>query len=334
MPLSRPSLDPRGNARTPSPRPLVGRLRLRARLLVSGCGDVGLRLLRQLAPRIAAGRLRVIAVTRDAQNRAVARTLGALAPALDLDERRAVNRLGALARRTIHLAPPPPHGEDDLRIGMLIAACGRSASTQPASSAASWVVISTSGVYGDCDGAEVDETWPLAPATARARRRAAAEQRVRSAVRRGLLRATILRVPGIYAQDRLPLDRLRRGLPAPLAQDDVHTNHIHAEDLARIAWLALHRGRPGRVVNTVDDSDLTMGDWFDRVADATGLPRPPRLPRAALARQLSPTMLSFMGESRKLSNRRMKQELRVRLRWPTVDHTLAELAARGHSPHF
>ncbi|HSQ73193.1 MAG TPA: SDR family NAD(P)-dependent oxidoreductase, partial [Rubrivivax sp.] len=78
-------------------------------------------------------------------------------------------------------------------------------------------------------------------------------------------------------------------------------------------------------VNAVDDSSLKMGDWFDRVADTFGLPRPPRLPRAELAERVSPVMLSFMSESRRLSNRRLKRELRARLRWPTVDATLAEV---------
>lgn len=122
----------------------------------------------------------------------------------------------------------------------------------------------------------------------------------------------------------LPLDRLRAGLPALLPEQDVYTNHVHADDLARICVAALWRGRAARIVHAVDDTDLKMGDYFDRVADAAGLPRPPRLDAAALAARVSPAMLSFMRESRRLANERLKRELRVRLRYPTVDHTLAE----------
>ncbi len=307
-----------------------GGLRTRSRLLVVGCGDVGLRLLAQLAPRIVAGRLAVVAVTRNPMHQARARACGARALAIDLDARRALARLAGLASKTIYLAPPPASGVDDPRVGGLIAACSQA--LDPANRPPRWAVISTTGVYGDCQGACVDESRPAAPSTARARRRLAAEGRVRRAVRDRLIRATILRVPGIYAQDRLPVERLRRGAPALIAEDDVYTNHVHADDLAAIAWLALFRGRPGRVINVVDDSQLKAGEWFDRVADARGLPRPPRLTRDALAGQVSPTMLSFLEESRRLSNRRLKRELRARLRWPTVEGALSEVATGGKQP--
>ena len=113
-----------------------------------------------------------------------------------------------------------------------------------------------------------------------------------------------------------------RGLPVPLADEDVHTNHIHADDLARACIAALHRGRPQRVVHVSDDSDLKMGDYYDFVADLHGLPRPPRLPQAELAQALPPMAMSFLAESRRLVNRRLKTELRVALRYPTVGEGL------------
>ena len=137
----------------------------------------------------------------------------------------------------------------------------------------------------------------------------------------------ILRVPGIYAADRLPVDRLRQRTPALSSDDDVYTNHIHADDLARIIALAIFRAAPQRVYHTVDDSELRMGEYFDLVADHFDLPRPPRLPRAQLATQVSPMLLSFMSESRRLKNERMKAELGVHLRWPTVKEFLASLPA-------
>ena len=138
------------------------------------------------------------------------------------------------------------------------------------------------------------------------------------------LPALVLRVPGIYAADRLPVERLRQQVPALVPADDVITNHIHADDLARIARTALLRGPRQRVINAVDDSQMTLGEYMDQVADRLGLPRPPRRPRAELARTLSEVRMSFMRESRRLDTRRLKRELRVRLQWPTVAEFLAK----------
>ena len=141
---------------------------------------------------------------------------------------------------------------------------------------------------------------------------------MRAWARRAQGRLAILRVPGIYAEDRLPLKRLEQGTPALRAEDDVFTNHIHADDLARVVLAALRKGICNRVYHAVDDTELKMGDYFDMVADHFGLPRPPRLDRAALAQAVAPTLLSFMSESRRLANRRLKEELQVRLQYPDV----------------
>lgn len=307
------------------PRSLPRRFR-RPRLLVVGCGDVGMRLLRQLAPRLR-DTLGAVAVTRRPEQQAAARALGARALGADLDDRRSLRRLAAFCGWTIDLAPPPAEGADDPRTARLIAACSAALRRRRSrGTVARWAYISTTGVYGDTGGAAFDETRPVAPASARAIRRVAAERRMRALAARGTARVPILRAPGIYAQDRLPIERLRRGTPALADAEDVFTNHIHAEDLARAAWLALFRGRPGRVYHAVDDTDLKMGAYFDKVADALGLPRPPRFSRDEVARRVSPAMLSFMSESRRLANRRLALELRFRLRWPTVDATLAGVA--------
>ena len=187
------------------------------------------------------------------------------------------------------------------------------------------IYISTSGVYGDCGGAQVSETHPLNPQTARAQLRVDAEQQIRNWAKHHGVHASILRVPGIYAADRLPLDRLRAGTSVIVTEQDNYTNHIHADDLARCIVAAMRHAKPNRVVHTSDDSDLKMGEYFDVVADAFGLPRPPRLPRSEIERAVSPMMWSFMNESRRLTNERMKRELRVKLRYPTVADTLASI---------
>lgn len=283
-----------------------GRKRLgRPRLLIVGCGDVGGRIV-----ALARGRWRIVALTSSMQRVPALRAAGVLPLVGNLDDRRSLRRLAAFGARAIHLAPPPESGHTDPRTAHLLAALRAPARL---------VYISTSGVYGDRGGAWLDETARPQPANDRAWRRLDAERCVRAAG------ARVLRVPGIYAHDRLPLARLRAGLPALAPQDDVHTNHIHADDLARIALAALTRGKPARVYHAVDDSQLKMGEYFDLVADAHGLPRPPRLPREQLRAAVSPTMYSFMAESRRLANVRLKRELRARLKWPTVAAALGAI---------
>ncbi len=286
----------------------------RPRLLVVGCGDVGMRLLPLLRDRF-----RVFAVTSQPSRVAELRAAGATPVVANLDQPDSLYRLKGLADRVVHLAPPSPDGLTDRRTRHLTAILPRHGSV---------VYVSTTGVYGDCAGARFDETRPVAPKNARAIRRVDAERVLRRWASAAGARLAILRVPGIYAADRLPVERLRQGTPALLPDDDPYTNHIHADDLAKIIALALFRAAPQRVYHTVDDSDMKMGDYFDAVADAFGLPHPPRLPRAQLVERVSPMLLSFMSESRRLQNDRMKRELGVRLGWSTVADLLANFGPR------
>lgn len=280
------------------------------RVLILGCGDVGLRLVPLLLPHY-----RVLAVTSNPERRAELRAAGAIPIVADLDAPLTLGRLARLAPTIVHLAPPQSEGSIDRRSRNLAAILPEGARL---------VYISTTGVYGDCAGASFDETRRVNPQNARAVRRVDAETMLRAWARRRHGKLSILRVPGIYAADRLPLERLHKGLPALVAGEDVHTNHIHADDLARICLAAMHLGAPNRVYHAVDDTQLKMGDYFDAVADAAGLARPPRLPRAELERNVSPMMLSFMSESRRLHNGRIKHELGVRLRYPDAQSLLAE----------
>ncbi len=283
------------------------------KLLIVGCGDVAWRALPRLVRRY-----RVYALLRDADEHARWRAAGAVPLAGDLDDRAGLGRCGGLADAVLHLAPPPDRGDRDTRTRHLLAALGRGKSLPQR-----LIYISTSGIYGDCAGAVVDETRAPHPATARALRRLDAERTLRAFGRATGVAVAILRAPGIYAADRLPLERLAKGTPALADADDVFTNHIHADDLAAACCAALVRARPNRAYNACDDSHWKMGEYFDRVADAFALPRPPRLTRAEAARQLSPLQLSFMRESRRLSNRRLREELRLALAYPTVADGIA-----------
>ncbi|MFT3804755.1 MAG: SDR family NAD(P)-dependent oxidoreductase [Burkholderiaceae bacterium] len=310
----------------PSPnRALPARFR-RPRLLIVGCGDTGLRIVRSLRRRVGE-RIGIVGATRDEPRRQALRALGAVPLAVDLDARASGRRLRGLARWVIDLAPPPATGDGDPRSRALVAHLTRPirGGRDPRHLPPRWVYVSTTGVYGDAGGARFDETRPPAPETPRGLRRLAAERLWRRAARRHRARLSILRAPGLYAADRLPRERLLRGLPALAPEDDVFTNHLHLDDLAGLCLQALWRGRINRLYHAVDDNELKMGDYFDRVADALGLPRPPRWPRERLADALSPAQLSFMRESRRLSNRRLSAELRYRLRFATVDETLRQL---------
>jgi len=281
-------------------------------VLIVGCGDVGMRALALLK-----GRCRVLALTSSPERAPLLRAAGAVPVFGNLDDAASLRRCASLADWVLHLAPPNASGARDARTAHLVqalAAGGR---------AKRLVYGSTTGVYGDAGGARFDETRPCRPASDRARRRVDAEACLRAYGKQCGVAVTILRIPGIYAGNRPgghPRDRLMRGTPALVPQDDVYTNHIHADDLARACVAALFRGLHQRVIHVCDDTELRMGDYFDLAADLCGLPRPPRVTREQAARQLSPMQMSFLSESRRLINRRLGQELKLRLLYPTV-HT-------------
>lgn len=284
------------------------------RCLIIGCGDVGMRLLPMLCQRF-----RVFAVTSQpptSERFQALRKAGAIPLVADLDQPASLRRLAGLAQVIVHLAPPQADGFTDKRTRRLAAILPEKARL---------VYISTTGVYGDGGGASFDETRPVKAANARAQRRVSAETCLRNWARRRSGYLSILRVPGLYAEDRLPLERIRKASPALLAEDDVFSNHIHADDLAYLIFLACFRGGANRVYHAVDDSELKMADYFDLVADHFELPRVPRLSRAELTQCATPLTMSFMSESRRLKNGRIKQELRAKLRFPTVQSTLAQM---------
>ena len=272
-------------------------------LLVAGYGDIA----RRAEPDLA----RAFRIER------LARHLGR-----DLDRPEILELEGGHA--LLHCAPPPASGDTDTRTANLLAALAK-ASILPTRV----VYVSTSGVYGDCGGERVDEARAIAPRTARARRRADAERRLALWCAERHAALIILRAPGIYAEDRLPLASLREGAPVLRVEDDVYTNHIHADDLARAVVRGLEEDAPAGVYNIADDTELRMGDWMDLVAARHGLLRPPRLGRAEIERSVPPERYSFMAESRRLDNTRMKKVLGLQLRYPTVYEGLAHAHAVG-----
>jgi len=291
--------------------------------LIVGCGDVGQRAAKQLV-----GRTRVMALTSTPAKVAGFRAQG-MTPLLgNLDQAETLQRLSGWATRVLHLAPPPSDrvGEWSTDPRSLNLARALKKRTLPRS----LVYGSTSGVYGDCQGQWVTESHPVKPHTPRAMRRVDAEKVIRYLGRSGV-RASILRIPGIYAPDRpngTPRERLLKGTPVLIQEDDVYTNHIHSDDLARACVAAIWRGKAQRVFHVADDTQLKMGDYFDAAADLMGLQRPPRVPRSQAQESLPLMLLSFMSESRRLRNERLKKELRVKLQFPSIQQGLKPLLAK------
>lgn len=277
-------------------------------LLIVGCGDVA----RRILPRLL-GHYRVYALLRERDQFAFWRDHGARPIYADLDCASSLQRIIGLADIVLHFAPPAERGTADVRTRRLLAALLRG-KRRPQQ----FIYISTSGVYGDCDGALIDETRYLRPTTERAARRLDAECQLRRFGRQNGVCVCILRAPGIYAAERLPLERLKKGTLALRPEDDVFTNHIHADDLAMLCCLALRYGRANRCYNANDDSSMKMGEYFDLVADHFGLPRPPRVSRNEAQKRLSALQMSFMSESRRMDNRRVKKEFRAEFSYRSV----------------
>ena len=284
-------------------------------ILIIGCGDIGLRVARQLSQSH-----RVFALTSQQSRFQELREVGATPILGNLDQPESLWRLSGLAQTVIHLAPPQNQGNRDCRTRNLIRIL-----SQGSHVVRRLIYISTTGIYGDHGGAKVTEATPTKPQSERAIRRVDAEQILRLWAPTHGVALTILRVPGIYAANRLPIERLQSKTPALIPEEDAYSNHIHSDDLARLICAAVYHGKPQRVINTCDGSETKMGDYFDEVADAFGLERPPRMPAEQLQKIVNPMLWSFMRESRRVTNTRL-HELKTPLRYPSVANFLETIS--------
>ena len=284
-------------------------------ILIIGCGDIGLRVAKQLSRSH-----RVFALTSQQNRFQELRAVGATPILGNLDHPESLWRLSGLAQTVIHLAPPQNGGNRDCRTRNLLRILA-----QGSNAVRRLIYISTTGVYGDHRGGKVSEATPVNPQSERAQRRVDAERILRLWAPAHGVALTILRVPGIYAADRLPIERLQAKTPALLPEEDAYSNHIHSDDLARLVCAAVYHGKPQRIINACDGGETKMGDYFDEVADAFGLERPARLPGGELQKIVSPMLWSFMRESRRVTNQRLP-ELKTPLRYPSVGHFLKTIS--------
>ena len=286
-------------------------------VLIIGCGDVGRRV---AAGERAAGET-VTALVRSAHSAARLDAPGLHVARGDLDNPQTLPGLPTREARVYYFAPPPSSGTTDLRLRNFLATIA------PGALPARIVLISTSGVYGNCHGEWVAEERPPRPDTDRARRRLDAEQQLRAWGEAHAVPVVLLRVPGIYGPGRLPERRLRSGEPVLREEESPWSNRVHIDDLTRACLAAGERGRPGAVYNISDGHPTTMTDYFNRVADALGLEHPPQITLAQARTELSEGMRSYLAESKRLDNRRMREELGVEPRYPDLKQGLAACVA-------
>lgn len=293
-----------------------------------GFGDIGERVARLISAKTPS-QFALSALVRKPEAAANALACGATPIFGDLSAPDTLQAVSSINLDTIfHFAPPPNTGEVDTHTGNLLDALTRAGNASRNTTALKqFVYISTTGVYGDCNGAVIDESAQLKPQSARATRRVNAETALATWCLEHSVVLTILRAPGIYALDRLPLTRIRAGSPTLVADEDIYSNHIHADDLAQACIAALAQ-KNDAIFNIVDDSDIKMGDYFDVVADYFRLPRPPRITRAAAKGLINAQMLSFMNESRRIQNNKMKTMLGLTLRYPTITDFLSSLSPK------
>jgi nucleoside-diphosphate-sugar epimerase len=278
-------------------------------LLLAGCGDIGLRIAR-LWPEPGA----VTGMTRSSSALRELEALNIRGWHCDLDAAQSIALPGAIDLQQTHivyLAPPSADNLEDSRLKNFLSTLPRAP--------ASFSYCSTSGVYGDCKGAWVDETTPPAPITERAKRRVWAENYVLKWQRLARSRTMILRVPGIYGPGRLPLEKLRSGMPLIRPQDSPWTNLIQAEDLARVFIACVLRGKSGEIYNVSGGDPVSTTDYYLTVARAAGLAVPEFIGMEAAQQIYSAERLSFLNESRRLNVEKMRHELKPELRYTSLE---------------
>ncbi len=275
-------------------------------ILIIGCGDIGQRIaLRHLAAGDA-----VVGVVRGEYIASTLTALGITPLLAELDHEWSV----PMADTIYWCAPPPAYGDDEPRLARVLRVLSAPKN--------GLLYISTTGVYGDCNGRWIDEAEPLKPQTERGARRLAAELQLRAWSARTGAKTVTLRVPGIYGPRRLPSARLQSGSPILSAAESPYTNRIHSDDLADAAVLALQQGAAGAAYNISDGQPTTMTDYFLQCAAALGLPAPPQVSLEQARAEFSMSLLSYLEESRRINPKRL-QALGFVLRYPSLAAGLA-----------
>jgi len=281
-------------------------------IFIIGCGYVGKRV---AAKHLTQGDT-VLALARSDASAANLRSLG-IEPILgDLDQPASLDLSRMAGAYVYHLAPPATQGHGDARTRALVERCGDD--IRPAK----LVYMSTTAVYGDCGGDWVDENSPVKADSERGRKRLAAESICRNWCLDSAADLVVLRVAGIYAHDRLPVERVQQGLPVIKEEESPPSNRIHADDLTTICLAAMDRATNGSIYNVADGNPTTMADYFNRVADLCRLPRPPKISWSEAQFAFTPAMLAYVNEAKRVRNTKLLEELGIKLNYPTLEKGL------------
>lgn len=276
---------------------------------IIGCGDIG----RRVGKMFLEQGCQVLALVRSEEKAGELRAKGFATLIGDLDCRQDAPAIPLQGTRLFYFMPPQGGGKSDYR---MLNFCR---SLSPGNAPSKVVYISTSGVYGDCGGALVTEETPLNPQTARAQRRASAESQLQEQAQRLGFELVILRVTGIYGPGRLPVARVMQGHPVLKPEEAPFTNRIHSLDLVQICLAAMERGEDGDIFNVCDGQQSSMTEYFTAIAEMHDLPRPKQISMAEAEQEMNPLMLSYLKESRRMSNRKLKEKLAIELRYPTLE---------------
>ena len=281
---------------------------------IIGCGDIGRRVFKRIETLYQNHEHSTTALVRSSESQHLCEQLGINTLLYDLDEPNKLDKEEFKDSEIYYFAPPPKAGDSDTRLDNVLKQLGDAPSKI--------VLISTTGVYGDCGGEWIDESRPVNPQTGRAKRRVSAETILVEWASLNQKPYVILRVPGIYSLDRLPLARLKNKLPVVQASEAAFTNRIHADDLANICIEAMNSPLTNEVLNTTDGNPGTMVDYFNQIANFAGLERPQQISLKEAQQSLSPGMLSYAGESRRIGNAKLLNILDINLQYPTLESTL------------
>ncbi|MDH5711599.1 MAG: NAD-dependent epimerase/dehydratase family protein [Gammaproteobacteria bacterium] len=281
-------------------------------ITIIGCGYIG----KLLARRLQKNNISVSGFVSSGTSMTECRQWNIACDIIDLDKPLA--DIDLTQKRVIYLVPPPRSGKTDTRITNFLNAIDKHTPEK-------FVLISTTGVYGDCKGEWIDETRPLNPVADRAYRRADAEQQVQQFCQQYDIPLVILRVAGIYGPGKIPVARIKSGQPIVNEHDSPFTNRVHAHDLVTICEKALLNSTITGIYNVTDGHPGTMYEYFTGVAEALNLPSPPAISLAEARQQLSEGMLSYMAESRRINNSKLLNDFELELQYPTLKHGLEHL---------
>ena len=282
------------------------------KIAITGCGHIGKLLAQQLLEKniAVAGYVSGEASLAECNNRHIACEI------IDLDK--PLQNINLAGQYVIYLVPPPRNGKTDTRITNYLHAIEKHKPEK-------FVLISTTGVYGHCQGVWIDETTPLNPTADRAFRRADAEQQLQQFCQRHSIPLVILRVPGIYGPGKIPLSRIKSGQPIVNKAGSPFTNRIHVDDLVNVCEQALLNQKITGIYNVTDGHPGTMYDYFIGVATAMNLPAPPAISLEEARHQLSEGMLSYMAESRRIDNKKLLKDFALVLQYPELQDGLKHI---------